>query len=85
MHPADIVAALHKAGWSLRQLSIQCGYSEGTLRKALRSGWPKAEMIIAEALGLSPEDIWPERCAKRNFTPPLPASLRSLRNERRAA
>ncbi len=27
-HRADIIAALHKAGWSLRQLSLKHGYSQ---------------------------------------------------------
>jgi Ner family transcriptional regulator len=84
-HPADVVAALHKAGWSLRQLSLQCNYSEGTLRKALRFGWPKAERIIATALGLKPEEIWPERCASRNHSPKLTPALRAACQHRQAA
>lgn len=71
-HRADIVAALHKAGWSLRQLSLQSGLATRTLNGALDRPYPKAESIIAAAIGVAPEIIWPERFAKRNFTPVFP-------------
>jgi Ner family transcriptional regulator len=73
-HRADVVAALHKRGWSLRQLSVQNGLSEGTLKSALDRPYKKAEGIIAAAIGMAPEDIWPERYAKRDFTPVLSLS-----------
>ncbi|WP_375591750.1 transcriptional regulator [Chitiniphilus eburneus] len=61
-HPADVVCALRKRGWSLRQLSLHHGYSHGaTLKTALRRRYPKAERLIADALGLAPSEIWPSR------------------------
>ncbi|MPQ72077.1 helix-turn-helix domain-containing protein, partial [Pseudomonas sp. MWU12-2323] len=54
-HRADIVAALHKAGWSLRKLSEGAGLSAGTLKSALDRPYPKAEAIIASAIGLDPK------------------------------
>lgn len=75
-HRADVVAALHKKGWSLRELSRQSGLSAGTLKSALDRPYKKAEGIIAAAIGMQPEEIWPERYAKRDFTPVL--SLSSL-------
>jgi Ner family transcriptional regulator len=77
MHRADIVAALRKKGWSLRELSRQNGLSAGTLKAALDRPYRKAESIIAAAIEMAPEEIWPERYAKRNFTPvlSLPSSL----------
>lgn len=75
-HRADVIAALHKKGWSLRELSRQSGLSDGTLKSALDRPYKKAEGIIAAALGLDPRVIWPSRYAKRDFTPVLtPASL----------
>ena len=76
-HRADVVAALHKAGWSLRHLSREHGLSDGTLKSALDRPYPKAERIIASAIGLDPKVIWPERYAKRDFTPVLSLSKRS--------
>ncbi|MGL0943392.1 helix-turn-helix domain-containing protein [Vibrio vulnificus] len=60
-HRADIVAALKKRGLSVRQLSRDAGLGENTLANALRMPWPKGERIIAEAIGMNPEDVWPSR------------------------
>jgi len=60
-HKADIKAALEKAGWTLRALSFSSGYTSSTLRHALRGPYPKAEQIIANAIGVAPELIWPTR------------------------
>ncbi|NJO54381.1 MAG: transcriptional regulator [Bacteroidales bacterium] len=64
-HPADIVAALRKAGWSLRRLSVHNNQYPNSFAKALARPWPKAERLIAEAIGIPPEEIWPTRHAKR--------------------
>jgi len=61
-HPADVVASLRKAGWSLRRLSLHHGYADGTtLKHALHRSWPKGERLIAEAIGVAPSVIWPSR------------------------
>lgn len=61
-HAADVVAALRKKGWSLQQLALFHGYASRTsLAKALATPYPKAEQIIAEALGIQPREIWPTR------------------------
>ncbi|WP_315383568.1 transcriptional regulator [Microvirgula aerodenitrificans] len=83
-HRADIVAALHKAGWSLRQLSREAGLSAGALNNALDRPWPKAENIIAAAIGIEPEAIWPSRYAKRHFKPVFPSSPSLVGNSRTA-
>jgi Ner family transcriptional regulator len=64
-HPADIVAALRKAGWSLRRLSVHHGYRPGQLASATFGPWPKGERLIAAAIGVAPEVIWPSRWAVR--------------------
>ena len=64
-HRADIVAALRKAGWTLRQLSSHHGYAPGSLGQALKRPWPRAERLIADAIGVAPETIWPSRYARR--------------------
>lgn len=60
-HRADIVAALHKRGLSLAQLSRDQGLSSRTLNNAFSQRYPKAERLIAAALGMMPEEIWPSR------------------------
>lgn len=61
LHRADIIAALKKRGLSVRQLSRDAGLNENTLANALRSPWPKGEKIIADAIGMKPEEVWPSR------------------------
>ncbi|ENQ4964686.1 helix-turn-helix domain-containing protein [Salmonella enterica subsp. enterica serovar Butantan] len=63
-HPADIIAGLRKRGTSLAALSRQAGLASSTLANALIRHWPKGERLIAEALGIAPEQIWPSRYRK---------------------
>lgn len=70
-HRADVVAALKKVGWSVSALSQAHGLSRGTLPVALDRPYLKGERIIADALGMMPERIWPSRYAARNFQPVL--------------
>lgn len=62
-HPADILAAFHKRGITLRELSRRCGIKgSSTLSKAMvDTAYPINERRIADALGLEPKDIWPTR------------------------
>lgn len=60
-HNADIIAGLRKKSTSLAALSRAAGLSSSTLANALVRPWPKGEFLIAEALGVHPSDIWPER------------------------
>lgn len=60
-HPADIIAALKKQGTSLAAVSRNAGLASSTLANALIRRWPKGERLIAEALGVAPEKIWPSR------------------------
>ncbi|EHS2038539.1 helix-turn-helix domain-containing protein [Salmonella enterica] len=60
-HPADIIAALKKRGTSLAAGSRNAGLASSTLANALTRRWPKGERLIAEALDIAPEQIWPSR------------------------
>jgi Ner family transcriptional regulator len=60
-HPADVLAALKKRGHSLSGLSVANGYHPTAAGKALRQSWPAVEKIIADALELTPQEIWPTR------------------------
>lgn len=70
-HRADVIAALHKKGWSVAAVAKANKLSESTLRSALDKPYPKSERLIAQAIGIAPEEIWPERFAARNFKPKL--------------
>ncbi|MVT37361.1 transcriptional regulator [Acidovorax citrulli] len=56
-HPADVKAALEKRGVSLRKLAKTHGY----FQRVLTTHWWAAEQIVAAALGLRAEEIWPSR------------------------
>lgn len=60
-HPADVLAALKKRGKTLAGLSVANGYHPTAAGKALKRRWPAVEAIIADALELSPAEIWPSR------------------------
>ncbi len=60
-HPADILAALKKRGHSLAGLSVANGYHPTAAGKALKQPWPAIERLLAEAIGVAPQDIWPSR------------------------
>lgn len=64
-HSAVIIARLRIAGWSLRGLAVHHGYVSGQLSAAISRPWPKGEGLIAAAIGVAPETIWPSRYAKR--------------------
>lgn len=61
---ADLLAALKKRGWSLRQIAIAEGYQDqgSALGKAAREPAPKSEAILAAYAGVDhPKVIWPSR------------------------
>jgi Ner family transcriptional regulator len=60
-HPADVLAALKKRGHSLAGLSVANGYHPTAAGKALKQSWPAVERIVAAALGVMPQEIWPSR------------------------
>lgn len=64
-HRADILAALRKNGWSLRSLAQAGNVSYNTLKTALDKPYPKMERLIANAVGVAPEEIWAARSRER--------------------
>lgn len=60
-HREDIKAAIRKRGICLEQLSISNGLDPRACSLALIRPHFAAELVIAEFLGLSPRQIWPNR------------------------
>ena len=59
-HWKDVLVALNKKGYSLRQIGMAEGYPDGNaLGLAARRPFPKAEGIVAKYLGVEPQTIWP--------------------------
>ncbi|WP_421238549.1 helix-turn-helix domain-containing protein [Aeromonas enteropelogenes] len=64
-HPEIIKAELHKRGHTLRSLSLANGYKRDSLKSVLRTPCLAYEKIVADALGVPPETIWPIRYEAR--------------------
>lgn len=60
-HPADVLAALRKRGLTLAGISTANGYHPTAAGKALKRPWPAMEKLIADALRVEPQMIWPSR------------------------
>ncbi len=60
-HKADIICTLWKLGTSVQRLSREHDYHPNALNLVLSRPWPKAERIIAKAIGVPPQEIWPSR------------------------
>jgi len=60
-HRADIGAALKKKGTTLAALARGNGYASNSLQNSLSRKWPKGDLIIANAIGVSLWEIWPSR------------------------
>lgn len=60
-HPADVVAALRKRGLSLRRVGMAHGYRQ--IQNVLVRPWWVVEQLVAQALDVPAEQIWPSRYA----------------------
>lgn len=67
MHRIDIVAALHKKGIKVKHLSLASGLAASSLSNVFDRPCPKYEQIIAHALDMEPEQIWPSRYINKNL------------------
>jgi len=60
-HPADIRAAVVKAGKTLTGLALENDLDESACRAALIRPLPKAEMAISRLLAVPLHELWPDR------------------------
>ncbi|MEX2126924.1 MAG: helix-turn-helix domain-containing protein [Xanthobacteraceae bacterium] len=89
-HRADIIAAIHKKGSSLRRLGRDHGLAESTLSAALSQPRTPSNRIIANFLGQPLHALWPQwfRADDALLTSPTKAARRGVRpssQKRRAA
>lgn len=66
-HPEDIKAKVHKLGLSFSELSRRNGYAAGSLKTVLRAPCKPYQQIVADALGVPPEIIWPSRYRAESY------------------
>jgi Ner family transcriptional regulator len=60
-NPAYIVYQLRLKGLSFRRLARLNGYAQGSATLVNRIAWPKMESLVARAIGVPPQQIWPSR------------------------
>ncbi|OGT19266.1 MAG: Nlp family transcriptional regulator [Gallionellales bacterium RIFOXYB12_FULL_54_9] len=61
-HPADVKAAIHKAGMTLAGIARAYGLNtSSTLSQTFTRSYPLNEKRIADAIGVHPMVIWPSR------------------------
>ena len=77
LHKEDIKAKVRKTGISLRQLSLNAGLKEATVRNALHRAIPTADKAIAECIGKKVHEIWPDRYDAQGNRIKKPRSKRS--------
>ncbi|USS96860.1 helix-turn-helix domain-containing protein [Serratia symbiotica] len=66
-HPKIIKAEIHKRGLSFRTLSLNAGYSRDSLKSVLRTPLQALPTVVADALGIAPEVIWPSRYRTESY------------------
>jgi len=79
-HSAYIVYQLRLKGLSLRRLSRLHGYSVTAASLAVYMPWPKMERLIAEAIGVPPQTIWPSRYGPNGKSNRRMGGFRASRN-----
>lgn len=78
-HREQIKAAVRMRGLHLCRIAEQAGYEPSSVYRALTRRWPAVEALIAQALDLQPQDIWPSRYDRSG----KPVDGRSKRSGRR--
>lgn len=60
-HWSDVKAALEKRGTNLRRLSVEHDYDLSAAAQVKTRNLPFLQSIIAKAIGVRAQDIWPSR------------------------
>lgn len=63
----EVIAQLRRKNLTLAHLARENGCSPQLFYIALERPYPRIEKIIADALHVTVEDIWPERVARRRM------------------
>lgn len=66
--PEEIRFLLNSRGLTFADVDRMFGLKDGVCRKAVRHPYFDGEMAIAEALSLSPRQLWPSRYCARTGT-----------------
>lgn len=73
-HQQDIQAEIRKRGSTLAELSRQHGLNRGTLQTVFYKRYPKGQAIVADFIGRTLHELWPNWYGPDNE--PLPTQGR---------
>lgn len=81
MHPADIKAAIEKAGSSQRDIAHDCAVTPSAVAHVVhgRGNSAKVALSIAAVTGLPLSTLWPARYPAPDVAPVSPRKQRALR------
>ncbi len=65
LHPEQIKAAIRMEAGTIKAFEARHGLKSGAVADAMRKGRPHVERLIANLMGRSPEEIWPERFIRK--------------------
>lgn len=83
-HPEEIKARVRMNGTTLAEISRRGGLNQEACSWALKHPWPRAERLIADAIGCEPCELWPDRY-DRHGRPLRGAAVPSARRTKGAA
>lgn len=67
MHPEQIKAAIRIRGANLTDLSLEWGFSDTAISKALKTPMPSVEPLISKFIGVPLCVLWPDRYDSENI------------------
>lgn len=73
-----VIYQLAMQGRSLAEVARQAGVRRQTIYQPFLRSYPRMEKLVADALGLPPQTLWPERYDKHG----LPTRRRGLTHKR---
>lgn len=74
-HQQDIQHAIRKRGTTLAELSRQSGLARGTLQTIFYKRYPRGQQIVADFIGVSLHELWPDWYGPDNSPRPLEGRL----------
>ncbi len=57
----DVKAAIEKRGTNLAGISRRAGYHRSAAQQVRYRSWPEMQAVIAAAINVTPQTIWPSR------------------------
>jgi lambda repressor-like predicted transcriptional regulator len=74
MTPEAVKKLILDSGITLSELGIQNGFSSAAVSIALKNRSPFVQKVIADRLGMKPQDIWPRAFSDQSDSVGIPGA-----------